>query len=209
MASIESASKKLNHSSTHQRLASSVKSRHQSLDQQSILKGLISAGITLPEYIQVMRLLQQCFSLIEPALVNHEKSNPNSHTLPYLCKLAALELDLQQLGADEEEGTECFSPICIDNTGAYLGARYVLEGSTQGAIFIANCLESSLPALGDKAFRFWALQRQAAEHWPAFLATLDRLDDDIAAQEQAVVTAIQSFEIFLEVFAGVTHGRSD
>jgi heme oxygenase len=170
---------------------------------------LISAGITLPEYVQVMRLLQQCFSLIEPALVHHETLSSNSHTLPYLCKLAALELDLQQLGAEEEERTEWFSPIRIDNSGAYVGARYVLEGSAQGAIFIANCLERSLPALGDKAFRFWTLQRQAAEHWPAFLATLARLDDDRAAQEQAVVTAIQSFDIFLEVFAGVTHGRSD
>jgi len=209
MALINSASKNLNHSPTHEKLASSVKGRHQALDQHPSLKRLISVGISLPEYVRVMRLLQQCFSLIEPALVNYERSGLNPDVLPYTCKVAALEHDLQQLGEDEAKGLEDISPICINNTGAYLGARYVLEGSAQGGVFIANCLEKSLPELSMGAFRFWELQRQAAKHWPEFLAMLARLDDDITVQEQAVEMAIQSFDVFLAVFARVEHVRTD
>ncbi|MDP1929918.1 MAG: biliverdin-producing heme oxygenase [Gammaproteobacteria bacterium] len=199
---------KLTPTSLHQRLASSSRDRHQALDQHPSLKRLLSPGMSLTEYVQVLCLLRQCFSLIEPALASFEKSGLHPGFSPYTCKVPALDHDLQQLGVNAQEDSS-ISPICVDSIGSYLGARYVLEGSSQGGIFIASRLEKTLPELCDKAFSFWHLQRHAAEHWSAFLAMLAQLDGDSREAQQALRSTIQTFDVFLGVFSKVIHDRSD
>lgn len=156
-----------------------------------------------------MNLLRQCFSLIEPAVTRYETSHLNSEWPPYARKGRALMQDLQQLGANEAVVTQGIGPIRIDSTGAYLGARYVLEGSAQGGLFIARCLEKSLPDICNEAFSFWVLQRQAAEQWEVFLGLLSRIDGVSWQQQQATQASIESFDIFLSVFATVNHEPTD
>jgi heme oxygenase len=156
-----------------------------------------------------MRLLHQCFSKIEPALTSYEKSHLSADFLPYTCKVPALTDDLQQLEGWEANAATGGAPMDINNFGTYLGARYVLEGSAQGGIFIANCLEKSSPDLRDNALRFWLLQRQVAGSWPAFLLMLAQLDHDSAGQESAILAARKTFDLFLAVFSGGSHDRID
>lgn len=175
------------------------------MDQHPLLRQLVSVEIPVSEYVRIIQLLQHCFRLIEPALTSYEKLDLNPDFFPYTRMAEALSHDLQHLGVNEEQVAANINPIQIDSIGAYLGTRYVLEGSAQGGAFIANHLEKSSPELCGKAFEFWSLQRQASEKWPKFLLKLAQLDGDDHGQQQAVQAAIESFDLFLSVFDKVSH----
>jgi len=191
----------LNYSSTHQMLASATKSRHDALDQQPLLRRLLSANLSLAEYARVMVLLRQCFGLIEPALVKHETLHLKHDVFPYNCKLPALDLDLLQLGVGNTQIPAAINSISINSAGGYLGARYVLEGSALGGAFIARHLEKALPELARKASNFWRIQKSAAERWSSFLLMLAQLDNDRQGRSQAIAGASETFDLFLSVFA--------
>ena len=74
-----------------------------------------------------------------------------------------------------------FVPTCpsLTGDGDYLGALYVVEGSTLGGAFIARALA---PIAGENRRFFLGHGGENGRLWRGFVARLDRLD---AAPEQA------------------------
>lgn len=92
--------------------------------------------------------------------------------------------------------------------GAYLGVRYVLEGSTQGAAVILRRLLRNLPEWGAHAFAFWRVQTDEAPAWRALAEKLATLPARGPLAEGATTAARGTFEVYLRAF-GVTAPERD
>ncbi|MEX2352562.1 MAG: biliverdin-producing heme oxygenase [Gammaproteobacteria bacterium] len=190
----------MNRSTTHTLLAAAVESRHRALDQHASLRALLATDVCLDDYVHALRLLRDCFALLEPGLAAYEQSGCPYKLKPWSPRLPAINADLRALGV-QPPGSDChIGPVVPDMPGSYLGVRYVLEGSTQGGVYIAAHLAEKLPIVKQNAFRYWSLQEQGATNWPAFLKVVAGLDGDDTARQQALQAAIQTFDIFLAVF---------
>lgn len=92
--------------------------------------------------------------------------------------------------------------------GAYLGVRYVLEGSTQGAAVILRRLLHHLPEHGTHDFGFWRVQADEAPAWRALAEKLTTLSAQGALAASATAAARGTFEVYLRAF-GVTAPERD
>lgn len=85
--------------------------------------------------------------------------------------------------------------------GRYLGLRYVLDGATQGALWIAPRLAENLPALSEDRFAYWRLQQEEAGAWPEVTRVLAARPADGRLAHAAVAAASEAFDAFLDAFA--------
>lgn len=92
--------------------------------------------------------------------------------------------------------------------GTYLGVRYVLEGSTQGAAVILRRLLRNLSEWGTHAFGFWRVQADEAPAWQALAEKLATLPARGPLAESATTAARGTFEVYLRAF-GVTAPERD
>ena len=122
--------------------------------------------------------------------------------LPERSRASLIAEDLAGLGASVEG-----LPLCPDlpqmrSEGDYLGALYVVEGSTLGGVLIARALEARVGA--NRRF----FQGHGGEHgrlWRSFVARLDRLDAEpeaAADAERAAVAAFAAFETWMADWRG-------
>lgn len=189
----------MNRSSTHILLGEATRDLHRRLDSHDALKALVSPAVTRTTYIHAMQSLCSGFQLIEAAIEDSAHAGEAGTAYTYIARRHALEQDLQMLSAGDRSCPECRIPV-LDSYAGWLGACYVIEGSTRGAVHIARNLRDRLPDISRSAFRFWTLQERLAADWPRFLTALARHDTDALAQRQAVDAAKQTFDIFLGVF---------
>lgn len=200
-------------SATHDLLTQGVSAQHRSLDRHPILRKLLSRQLTAADYMAAMQRLRCCYELLEPALLACENTleGPGlSGFERYMARLPQLDRDLSYLSADQcvhgqiprERVHYSGSTVTITSLAAYLGVRYVLEGSTQGGVVIARSLERQLPSVTHRSFEFWRQQRLLALRWPAFLAVLAGLDGHAQEQSRALAAARDTFALFLIVFNG-------
>lgn len=192
---------------THKLLADATRSRHQQLDQHVALRGLLSVNPLVADYVRAMQLFHLCFYILEPVVVKYESARVVTGLGPYVRNLDALAQDLHALNAAGNASLVNIQLPRVETTAEYLGVRYVLEGSAQGGAYIAAHLLDRLPEVDNSAFSYWALQRKTAQNWPAFLSVVAQLDSDSQQQQHAVLSAQQTFDIFLAVFDTVNHER--
>jgi len=89
-------------------------------------------------------------------------------------------------------------PLCKDlapmqSPGDYLGALYVVEGSTLGGQLIARALE---PIVGENRRFFLGHGGEHSRLWRSFVARLDRLDAEPAEAADAERSALAAFAVF-------------
>jgi heme oxygenase len=152
--------------------------------------------LSLPEYVTTLAGLAQAFAAAEKVLIT-------THwplALPaYRKRLPALQQDLTALGAGWPN--EPVASLSIADDWTALGWRYVLDGSSQGSVFIERRLQQQLPALFARgADHYWQVQQAAAADWPMLCAALSQ--PVTAAQQQAAVAGAQAaFAWFSDVFS--------
>lgn len=171
---------------------------HRRLDSAPALLALMRPGLDLPLYASILQRFAAAYARIEPLLHALESNSPAQ--LPaYRPRLPALQADLTRLpdAAPVPELPPLSLPSAADAAAHYLGMRYVLEGSTQGALLISARLEKNLPQLRKQAFNYWQLQREAAAEWPAFSRCLDQA---AVAAEPLSRGAEAVFFAFLDAF---------
>jgi len=197
----------MSHSLTHKLLADATRSRHQQLDQHVALRGLLSVKPLVADYVRAMQLIHQCFYILEPEVARYESATVVTGLGGYVRNLDALTQDLLALNAVENNRGVDINLPRIKTWAEYIGVRYVLEGSAQGGAYIAAHLQARLPEVNNGAFSYWALQRQTAKNWPQFLSVIAQLDSDSQQQQHIVLSAQQTFDIFLAIFDTVNHVR--
>ncbi|MBA2666380.1 MAG: biliverdin-producing heme oxygenase [Trueperaceae bacterium] len=183
---------------------------HRYLDRAPDHRALLAPDITLQRYTTIMAKHHHALTISEATLVSLEHAHP-SYLPPYRRRLPALDADLATLGTP---GRSTIQPGASDvpsaepatamdpsvARGRYLGTRYVLEGSTQGAAFIARRLEEHLPALSANAFAYWRVQAEEAIAWQAFARSLASLPARGELASAAIAAARDTFGAFLRAF---------
>jgi heme oxygenase len=89
----------------------------------------------------------------------------------------------------------------------YWGARYVLEGATQGSRLIASQLRSHLPQLLPHAFAFWQIQLRLAQEWPLVCDHLGQICAEGDANQELLDGAAIAFTAFSSGFASIEEDR--
>ena len=121
-------------------------------------------------------------------------------------RVAMIEADLMALGLDRAAIDDL--PVCDflfrpGDAGAFMGALYVVEGSTMGGAQLARAVAGALGGEGDAGRRFFL--GYGARHgvmWRDFLDHLDRLGADEAQSEAALRGALATFDDFERWVAG-------
>jgi heme oxygenase len=171
---------------------------HRRLDSAPALLALMRPGLDLPHYARILQRFAAAYARIEPLLRALESSRP-AQMPAYRPRLPALLADRARLPdvVPIPELTPLGLPPAADAAAHYLGMRYVLEGSTQGARLISMRLEQNLPQLREKTFNYWQLQRDAAAVWPTFIRCLDQTGVGVEPFSRGAEAA---FSVFLDAF---------
>lgn len=172
---------------------------HRRLDRAPALLTLMRPGLTPSGYAEALRRYEAAHAGVEPALQALAPACPPGLP-PYRSRLPALHADLAWLQAPPPALPERGGAEPAMGPAAYLGMRYVLEGSTQGARVISARLARHLPQACEQASAFWRLQACAAADWPALCACLDRPPRDAVEQADILQGARFAFATFIDVF---------
>ncbi len=183
---------------------------HHRLDRAPDQRALLASDLTLARYAIAMSHHHRALTICEASLAALASSCPTG-VPPYRPRLPALTADLAALKAPQHRVTRrdagdvpMDDPAPTMNAavarGRYLGTRYVLEGSTQGAAMIAKRLEQHLPDLGERAFDYWRVQAEEAPAWKTLAATLATLPAYGPVASAAIAGARDTFGAFLNAF---------
>ncbi len=199
---------------------------HRRLDGLPQQRALMRAGLTLEAYAAILAGHARAQARCEARMACVAAACPVD-LAPYRSRLPALQADLTRLPAVPPvlEALEALKVVkvpadpmrsrathevgapedALEAEGRYLGLRYVLDGATQGATWIAPRLAENLPELSAGRFAFWRLQQDEAPRWDEVTRTLAARPAQGRLADAAVAAACEAFDIFVEAFGAVGH----
>ena len=80
----------------------------------------------------------------------------------------------------------------------YLGLRYVLDGTSQGAKYVVQRLKKNTPHLIGSAFAFWTVQEEAGTQWPLLCERITQISGNAEARQQMLDSAKGAYRVFIE-----------
>lgn len=191
--------------SMHSALKYETLQLHRELDSLPNLRILLQPALSMAEYCRILAAYAQVYSHVEQHLIQIEKTI-TLDTLPgYTPRLPSLCNDLRSLAVpvDLRQSETLSTSQLTRHQGMchYIGLRYVLEGATQGSMFIAKRLEKNFPLLASKAFSFWNMQLEASRQWPQFCEFINQPAKCRVCERQMIQAAENTFRIFIECFS--------
>ena len=184
----------------HEQLKAATRPLHQQLDAAPLLKALLKPTLDHATYVRVLKTLAIAHAQAESRLGALSVLRPTG--LPrYVPRLPLLQQELCALeGRAVALDLETPHPAPLSSVNHYIGLRYVLEGSSQGAPFILNrlAINPALLPLGPNGY--WPRLAGQTAGWHALLELLA----DPACQlnpAQVIQGARTGFHIFLTVFS--------
>jgi hypothetical protein len=174
-------------------LRQATAARHRLLDRLPPLRALIHAGVTPTEVTTCLHAFALCFDWLDRSLVQSEKrlvAPPGCHGYQPRC---------DWLPALPGESTR---PPSLFKDAAYWGARYVVEGSTQGSRLILERLENHADLQAEQLL-FWQHQVKAADKWPEFRNSLNQHLVSTDDRDNAAEAANLVFDHFIAAFRGL------
>ena len=172
---------------------------HNALEAHPFSKSITDPGISLPEYIRYLQLMQQVVvgmeSLLDPLL---GEIIPDVELRRKACWLSG---DLQHFGGVTNP-FPAFRLSCVNRSiPSALGSYYVLEGSTLGGRVI---LRNIVPALGlsrNKGARYFDGYGPATGvMWQQFMQIISEYSISHDIQNEVITAATQAFQDILDYF---------
>ena len=177
---------------------------HRRLDSAPAQRNLVRPGLSLRAYAATLDAHARAHAVCEAALERASWAAPAD--LPtYRPRLPALRADLAHLprvGPSPRVEPPAVREVPTSEAhalGRVLGLRYVLDGATQGARFIAPRLARTLPELRDGGFAYWRVLADAAGDWLPLTRALAARDARGPVAEEALRAADAAFDAFLNV----------
>jgi heme oxygenase len=182
-----------------ERLRSETRAEHESTES---VMPLMQADLSREQYVAVLQKLHPVVSSWERWAVANVPADL-LETVNGRQRAALIARDLESMGAriiDKARGFPAEAiPGLIDSSAvcraSFLGAMYVMEGSTLGGQYIARHLEEVLglqPGEGDAYFRGYG--ERTGEMWWAFKAVLTDVPDTEA--DSVIAAAKAMFGVF-------------
>lgn len=183
-------------------LRDSTSCLHRQLDSSSPLQALLKPSLTMAAYIDTMLRFAHAYARVEPSVLRLSHDDCTGLP-PYRPRLPAIDSDLLFLGQSRKESEPEHGALPARETQAYyLGMRYVLDGSSQGARVISARVGQRLPQLQAGGFAFWTLQQDVGREWPDLCDYLGHITMDSEEKASLVQGARSVFESFIDCFAG-------
>jgi len=181
---------------------------HHKLDSSPALSSLLKPALSLSDYCRTLNGYALAYESLEGDHGPLEMTRGLGQVPAYTPRLPALIHDLDALHqwTNIPRGLQALDlkrfRICTE--WQYWGARYVLEGATQGSRIIASQLKEHLPQLVPRAFAFWELQLQLAQEWTVLCDHLAQSVPKGNAKQQLLDGAHIAFDTFINCFALIT-----
>jgi heme oxygenase len=151
----------------------------------------LSPDLTIPKYV---RILQAFYAFFEPVEAQMDACCPAEYASAWKGRQRAQRLvdDLAALGAPPAAAVSgAFSIPDVSSTGRWLGALYVLEGSTLGGQVISRHLEKHFGWRDGRGYSFFLGHgEQTGERWRQVVKILEANPE---AENQVVLGARQTF----------------
>ncbi len=176
--------------------------QHDQLNRHALLAGLVRPGYPLAKYRLLLQALFRIYTLLEPCLSAFSKRNFAGLDYAPRAKLSWLQADLNHFAIDwaSLEPADLSLPH-IASVGDYVGALYVVEGSTLGGQMIAKCLGQHLGLSADAGARFYSGYGAAtASMWRGFIDFAESIAADTAQVTAAQLAAKRIFALFQQQF---------
>jgi len=169
---------------------------------------LMDPRLTRAAYVEVLKRMQQVVSAWERWAVR-QAPEKFAELVRERRRAGWIEEDLRFLGSsaaepmeqDVRDLQEALSPAGAPSEATFLGAMYVMEGSTLGGQYIARHVESTLglePGRGDAYFNAYGAETGAM--WNRFKAVLARVPDEQSGEVIAAAKAM--FRFFSDCMQG-------
>lgn len=200
-------------SSPLQRLRAQTQVLHQALEATPVAQALLSPGLTLAAYTEILSVWAAGWQTLEPALF----AAPYARTVPHLLPIPRLQqaqADLQYLDAlracDQSArsshaerlaaaaGVWAGTPASLSG---FIGVCYVLRGASLGGMVIARHLERTLALDAAHGAAFFNAESGDGLSWVQWMRSADAAllaDDDIDAACRA---AGDTFALLLHLFS--------
>jgi heme oxygenase len=180
---------------------------HQKLDALPALRCLLKAGISPPDYCRTLNRYALAYESVEGDVRSLEKKVWLGNVPPYTPRLPALKHDLDELDRWNVISRKGW-PLRLRRRPMrtewqYWGARYVLDGATQGSKFIALELRNHMPQLVSRAFAFWELQLRLAQEWTLVCERLAQNAPEGLARQEMLDGADIAFHTFISHFDSI------
>lgn len=173
-----------------------------------MLKGLLSDGLTAPQYGTLLQSMLAFYRPLESELVpgaaallaRHPHPNPDYRYRPRAPLLAD---DCRALGLTPNRLHDSPQELRLERGPAYLlGVLYVVEGSTQGGRLIARHLSSTLGVGEHSGASFFNMHR-SGNFWMAFRHWLDSglagdYRDDVESITEGADMTFSALRVHLE-----------
>jgi diguanylate cyclase (GGDEF)-like protein len=178
-----------------ERLRSSTRAAHLSIETVPRFGRLLSPDITTPDYVQTLRLLHAFHASIEPDLARCLRGSSRAEALLDGTGLAALATDIAWFGAIPIVPQRLQEPATTVATA--LGALYVIEGSKLGGRVIGRHVAKTLavgPGSGG-SYYCGLTAEDARRRWRLLQEVLRReIDQPGATWQPVTAAALATFE---------------
>jgi heme oxygenase len=176
-----------------QALRTSTRPRHEALERRL---GLGRADWSRARYVDFLRAT---LAVVDALEAPHARALSGRFERGDTTRAARLRRDLARLGALADVAPLPGGPEPATTADAF-GAAYVLQGSEQGAPFVAAALSRRL-GLGEEDMTYLRPPTANGPDWPGFVATLDRFgQEDPRAVERTVDAGLRTFAAFERAF---------
>jgi heme oxygenase len=184
---------------------------HRELDSSPALRALLKPTLGLSDYGRTLSGFARAHEYLEDDQRSLETTLALGKVPAYTPRLPALMHDLVELDhlTGIAENVQALDPKRrrMRTEWQYWGARYVLEGATQGSKFIVLQLRSHLPQLMPHAFAFWEIQLRLAQEWPLLCEHLGQISAEGDAKQELLDGAAIAFTAFSRCFASIEADR--
>ncbi len=174
---------------------------HDALEAVGLSEKIVDGSLTPDEY----RKLIKVHYLVHRALEERLEQAGVGDLFPDLSyaerrKMPLIRKDLAELGISEEELDELQPAGSGPEIGlpfGLLGCMYVMEGATLGGMVIVKALRKNENLAGIDNFHYFGCYGgETGKQWKSFLTVLQQEGNKPEAQEQVVLAAKETYQVF-------------
>lgn len=183
-----------------QQLREQTHEQHKHAEARPLERSLVRGTLPRPLYLEYLAQRLWVHRALEDALTELSATDPRVASIfgPQQRQAENLRADLADLGAEQEAAAPApATAALLESLGvmrrgggpAMLGVLYVLEGSKNGARYVARAIRPAYGIVGDRGVKY--LDPHGEEQhavWAAFKVRLDRCDFD-PAERDAIIDA--------------------
>ncbi len=183
----------MNDTSLSAELRTRTETEHQNTENSPIMHEVLGENFSLAGYCVLLKRFMSFYIPLESAFQAFLSNATITYT--YHPKLPLIHSDLAYCSDEEVQLDVTPTAVpAIDDVASFLGALYVVEGSTLGGSVIRKMLEKHMDTSQGAQF-FYPYGKETKQHWDATRTFINTTAEDCAVDKNAVCNvAIATFQ---------------